>query len=500
MKRKLRAGLRNISGFGLTSLSDKELDFLHQATLRLLQHTGLKVYSEEAMEIFHGSGAVVERFSDHGIVKIAPYIVEDGIRQAPSTFGCYGREPEDDLIIEPSLVSLSNAGACINVIDPYTQEQRPAMKKDCGNIARICDSLDGIGVLLRPCIPCDVPAEIYPVHALEAILNNTSKHTLIGADNVNNLRKMIQLGAACVGGMERFKRRPVFSATVCPTSPLTLTQNLCEVLIEAARQGVGLLVVPMALAGAISPATMAGTLVTTNAEILGSVILAQLTARGTPCIYGNLSTIMDMKTGVAAVGAPELARVAAGTCRLAKYYRLPCLTGGGMSDSKIPDAQAAYESAFSLVLAALAGANIVFGMGGLDHLLTFDYAKLIMDAEVEEMVMNVIGGIEVSEESVALDVIHHVGPAGEYLTQQHTYDHMRQFSQSKLYDRRTRDTWLEQGAENLTERAYEKARYIIENHKPKALPEAAATNMRTITAEYEAELGISTSDSMLKCP
>jgi trimethylamine--corrinoid protein Co-methyltransferase len=493
MTRKFKAGIHNISGFGLKSLSDSELEFIHQATLQLFQNTGLKVYSEEAMEIFHGSGASVERFKDHGIVKIPPYTVEDCIRLAPSTFGCYGRDREDDFILEPSLVSLSCAGGCVKVIDPYTREHRPAMKKDCGDIARICDSLDEIGVLLRPCIPCDVPAEIYPVHALEAILNNTSKHTLIGADNVNNLHKMIQLGAACVGGLDEFKKRPIFSATVCPSSPLTMTQHFCEVIMEAARQGVGLLVIPMALAGAISPATIAGTLVTTNAEILGSIILAQLTAKGTPCIYANLSTIMDMKTGVAAVGAPEVARVAAGTTRLAKYYRLPCLAGAAMSDSKIPDAQAGYESAFSIMSTALAGANIVFGMGGLDHLLTFDYAKLIMDAEVERMVMNVIGGIEVSDDSVALDVIHQVGPAGEYLTQQHTYDHMREFSQNKLYDRRTRDVWFEQGAENLTERAYEKARYIIENHKPKPLPEAAAATMRTITAEYEAELGVSQS-------
>jgi trimethylamine--corrinoid protein Co-methyltransferase len=493
MEKKFKAGLHNLAGFRLTSISDYELDFIHQATLRLFQNTGLKVYSEEALEIFHGAGALVERIKDYGVVKIPPYIVEDCIRQAPSTFGCYGRDPEDDFILEPSLVSLSNAGACINVIDPYTREHRAAMKKDCGDIARICDSIEGIGVLLRPCIPCDVPAEIYPVHALEAILNNTSKHSLIGADSVSNLHKMIQLGAACVGGLAEFKKRPIFSATVCPTTPLTMSQNFCEVLMEAARQGVGLVVVSMALAGAISPATIAGTLVTTNAEILGGIILAQLTAKGTPCIYGNLSTIMDMKTGVAAVGAPELARVAAGTTRLAKHYHLPCLAGGGMSDSKIPDAQAAYESAFSLIIAALAGANIVFGMGGLDHLLTFDYAKLIMDAEVERMVMNFIGGIEVSDESVALDVIHQVGPAGEFMTQQHTYDHMRNFSQSKLYDRRTRDVWLEQGAENLTERAYEKARYIIENHKPKPLPEAAVVTMRTITAEYEAALDVSQS-------
>ena len=161
-----------------------------------------------------------------------------------------------------------------------------------------------------------------------------------------------------------------------------------------------------------------------------------------------------------------------------------------MSDSKIPDAQAAYESAFSVMLTALAGANIVFGMGGLDHLLTFDCAKLIMDVELERMVVNVLGGIEVSDDSVALDVIQRVGPAGEFLTQEHTYDHMGDFSQNKLFDRRARDVWIEQGSKDLTERAYEKARHIIENHKPKPLPEAAAAAMQTIIAEYGAGLGI----------
>ena len=490
MPRQFKAGFHNISGFGLKSLSDSEVDFIHQATLQVFQHTGLKVYSDEAMEIFHGSGAAVEKFEDHAVIKIPPSIVEDCIRQTPRTFGCYGRAWEGDFILEPSLVSLSCAGGCVNVIDPYTLEHRPAMKKDCGNIARICDSLDEIGVLLRPCIPNDVPADIYPLHALEAILTNTSKHVLIGPDNAKNLRRMMQLGAACIGGMDEFKKRPIFSATVCPTSPLVLTKNVCEMIVEAARQGVGLLVVPMALAGAISPATVAGTLVTTNAEILGSIVLAQLTARGARCIYGNLSTIMDMRTGGAAVGAPELARVAAGTCRLAKYYGFPCMAGAAMSDSKIPDAQAAYESALSVMLTSLAGANIVFGMGGLDHLLTIDCAKLIMDAELERMVMNILGGIDVSEDSVALDVIHRVGPAGEFMTQEHTYDHMRDFSQNKLYDRRSRDVWLERGARDLTECAYEKARDVIENHNPKPLPEGASAAMQEITAEYEAELGI----------
>ena len=489
-RKSLKAGMQVISGFGLNAFSEDELDSIHYATLQVFQHTGLKVKSEEAIEIFHGSGASVERSRGYGIVKIPPYVVEDCIRWAPGTVVYHGRDPEDDFIVEPKRVSLTNGGACVRIIDLSTREHRKTVKRDCGEIALVCDALDEIGVFERPCIPTDVPSETCPVHTLEAILKNISKHTFIGAETARNLAKMVELAATCVGGMENFKRRAVFSAVVCPTSPLALLPDCCEVVIEAARRGVGLMIIPMALAGATSTTTLAGTLVTTNAETLGAVVLAQLTARGTPCIYGNTSTIMDMRTGTGSVGAPELSLVAAGAAQLARYYGLPSWVGGGMTDSKIPDAQAAYETALSALTAALAGANFIFGAGTLDQLLTFDYAKLVMDAELVVMITRVIKGIEVTDESMALDVIEQVGPGGEFMTHDHTYDHVREISQSTLFDRNMRDVWIAAGGKDLTERAYEKARYVIEKHKPKPLPKGAAEAMQSIVEDYEAELGI----------
>lgn len=489
-KRDVKAGMHVLSGFGLNGFSDDELDSIHYGTLQVLQHTGLKVENDEAIEIFHGSGASVERSNGYGIVRIPPHVVEDCIRWAPSTVVYHGRNPEDDFVVEPKRVGLTNGGGCVNVIDLSTRKQRKALKRDCGEIALVCDGLDEICVFERPCIASDVPPEIYPVHVFEAILANTSKHTLIGADRATNLGTMVELAAACIGGMENFKRRPVFTASVCPTSPLALLRDCSEVVIEAARQGVGLWIIPMALAGATSTATLAGTLVTTNAETLGALVLAQLTARGTPCTYGNTSTIMDLRTGIGAVGGPELSLVAAGAAQMAQYYRLPCSVGGGMSDSKIPDAQAAYETALSALTAALAGANIIFGAGSLDQVLTFDFAKLVMDAELMGMINRVVRGIDVTDGSMALDVIHQVGPGGEFMTHDHTYDHMREISQSNVFDRNAREVWVGTGGKDLTERAYEKARSILEKHKPNPLPKGAAEAMRSMVEDCEKELGI----------
>jgi len=489
-KKNMRAGVQAISGFGLNAFSQDELNTIHDATLEVLQDPGLMVESDEAMEIFHGCGARVERREDGGVVRLPPYLVEDCIRLAPNIVVYHGRDPRNDFVAEPKRVTLTNAGCCVKIVDLLTLDVRPTLKRDCEDIGRLCDCLEEIEIFERPCVPTDAPRETYPVHALEAILRNTSKHVLIGADNPENLRRMVEVAAACVGGIDSFRRRPIFTATVCPTSPLSLGPDCCDVVIEAARQGVGLWCIPMALAGATATATLAGTLVTTNAEQLGALVLAQLTSKGTPFAYGNTSIIMDMTMGVGSVGAPELGVISSGAAKLAQYYRLPCIVGSGMSDSKIPDAQVGYESAVSALTAALAGANVIFGLGGLDQLLTFDYAKLIMDVEMSRMITRVVRGIDVTEDALALDVIRQVGPGREYMTHDHTYHHMRELSRSRLFDRSTRDVWEAAGEKDVLTRAYEKARTILGDHRPAPLPEGAEEAMQSVLESYEGELGL----------
>lgn len=488
-RRNKKAGITSVNGFGLNVFTEDELDMIHYATLELLWDTGIKVESREAFEIFLGGGAKGEWHGSYGIVKIPSYVVEECIRWAPRTVVFYGRDAEKDYAAEPGRVGFSTFGECVQIIDPETKEVRRSVKSDLAGATLMCDYLDEMVVVERALCSSDQYPDTQPLHNYEAMVANTSKHCFLGFGSGENAKKIIAMAAACAGGMDKFRERPIVTAFVCPTSPLTLVQNCCDVIVECARGGVGIAIIPMALSGATAPVTLAGTIVQHNAEVLGALILAQLTRRGTPCTYSSCSTIMDLRFTTTAVGAPEYGIISAGLARLARYYRLPSWVGGGHSDSKLPDAQAAYEFSLTAAVAALAGANIVYGAGCLESGLTFDYAKLLMDAEQIRNIFQVLKGIDVSDETIALDVIKAVGPGGEFMTHQHTFRHMKSMSMSVLFDRRNRASWRERTkGKDLTERAYEEARHVLATHKPAPLPAGAAETMRAIIEEYEAEL------------
>jgi trimethylamine--corrinoid protein Co-methyltransferase len=475
--------------FGFKVFTDDQVRTLHQATLDVLQDVGIKVESEEALEIFHGAGAKVERLQEQGVVKFPSDLIEACIRAAPSRIVYYGRDPKDDYAVESGKVGFTTFGECVQIIDPGTRQVRSTNKDDLGKISRVCDRLEEIVVLERPVGAVEQFAPTQPLHNYEAMVSNTSKHIFLGFYSAENAKRIAQMAAACVGGMETLRKRPIVTAFVCPTSPLVLVKMCCDVVIACARLGIGVSPISMVLAGATSPATLAGSVVVHNAEVLAAIALAQLTVKGTPCTYASCSTIMDLRFGIPATGAPEHGMMSAGLAELAQYYELPCWMGGGLSDSKLPDSQAAHEFALTGTVAALSGANFVYGAGALESGLTFDYAKLIMDCEQIRRIQHLQRGIPVNDETLALDIIKGVGPGGEYLTHQHTLENMRALSRSDLFDRRSRSAWINKtGGKDLTERAYEKAAHILATHEPLPLLDGAAAAMRAIIAEYEAEL------------
>jgi len=489
MKRRFRSGISSSSGLGLNSFSRDELDSIHYATLQILQDSGIKVMSEKALEIFHGGGAKVERHEGFGIVRIPSFLVEDSAYTAPHTLVFDARNPADDYIVEPNRVGFTTFGGCINVVDPHTRELRRATKKDCGNLIRVCDALDGISVAVRAVNSTDVMEQAQSVHNLDAIISNTGKHIFIGADSVRSLQVMVDLASASVGGREVFEKRPIFTASVCPISPLTLGENTCDVIMECAALGLGILILPMALSGGTASASLAGTLVTHNAEVLSTIVLAQLMKKGMPCTYGSTSTILDLRFGTSAIGSPEYGMINASLAKMAQYYRLPGWVGGGASDSKEPDIQSGYEFTLSATLSALSGGNIIFGSGVLEQGLTMDYAKLIMDAEMIRMIQIALGGVVINDETLAMDVIHEVGPGGAYISHEHSLRNMRSQSRANLFDRRSRDDWMDvtQG-KSVRERAYAMAIEILENHEPYPLPGNASETMKEIVDAYEMEL------------
>ena len=476
---------------GLQLLSNDELDTLHYATLQVLKNTGVRVESRLAADLFQSGGASVKKSDGYALVKIPAHLVEDSIQSAPSTITFYGRTPEDDFVAEPNRFSFQNVGVVPSVIDLKSGEMRPFAKKDSADVARLCDALDEVMVYERAGLPTDCPAESIQLHNWEAMLANTSKHILGCAGSVEKFNCIVQMAGECCGGMDTFNERPCMTMNLTVSSPLFIVASCSDIAMAAARQGVNVVGISMTVAGGTSPVTLAGTLVQSNAEILSLLVLNQLANKGAPYTYSQTSIMMDLKTGLGALGAPETGLINAASAQLAQYYRLPCWVGGaGYNDSKTVDAQAILEGTMNALFTGLAGANLIMGGGSINSILTFDYAKMVIDHEMFRYIRKIIEGVRITEETLALDVIDQVGPGGNYLAHDHTFDHMRKRTPAGLFCRTGYEQWVDAGRKGMYECAKEKASELLSSHEPKTLPEGAADRMKDIVAAYEKEKGI----------
>jgi len=311
----------------LNNLTDDELNDIHQATLEVLEKTGLFIATDEALEVFDGAGAEIDR--PNKIVKIPPRLVEDAIRSAPSKILLAGRDPKHDKVLEAGRVHFTNFSEGIEVIDPFSGRRRTPLKADLANAAKLVDYLDEIDVCEKAIGSSDVPPEVLPLHNAEAMLTHTTKHCCVGPGSGYLLKKLVQMAGVISGGIKKIQERPILSFTTCPVSPLKLINECCEIIIEAARSRSIINILSMAMAGGTSPVTLAGTLVNHNAEVLGGITLNQLVQKGAPVIYGSSTTAMDLKIGAASVGTPECAIISGAVARLARYYALPSYVAGG---------------------------------------------------------------------------------------------------------------------------------------------------------------------------
>ena len=326
MRRNPHAGHHGSGGLSLNVFTDDELGDIHLSTLEVLQRTGVWVEDDEALDVFAGGGAEVDR--EARIVRIPAHVVEDAIRSAPPTITLCGRTPANDVVLESGRVGFTNFGEGIKVTDMDSGELREPTKRDVAEATRLIDALPEIDVLERPVGAHDVPQDAVPLHNAEAIFANTTKHVFIGPINGRLLKKIVEMAAAVVGGAECLRRRPLVSFITCPVSPLKLVQDCCEIIMGSARAGATVNVLSMAMAGASSPVSLSGTLVTHNAEVLAGITLAELTTRGAPVIYGSSTTAMDLRLASASVGSPECGLINAAVAQLARFYLLPSWVAG----------------------------------------------------------------------------------------------------------------------------------------------------------------------------
>jgi trimethylamine---corrinoid protein Co-methyltransferase len=326
VRRSKAAGESMYEGFGISCLSDAAIDRIHDATLEVLKFTGIKVYSDEALEIYYSGGCTVDQATS--TVYFPAYVVEDCIRSAPPSFIMAARNPEHDFVMGGKRVGFCNFSCGVQVADLEDGSIRESTKKDTEDISKLVDYLDQYDILDCPVVPRDVKQSVFPLHNFEAMISNTSKHCSTAPFNFRLAELIIDMASAVVGGKDKLRQRPIISADVCPQSPLSLARETCETIISYARNEIPVNVLSMALAGGTSPVTLAGTLVTHNAEVLAGICLSQLTKKGTPNIYGSSTTMMEMRRGTATVGCPEMAMLGACVAAMAKKYRIPSFLAG----------------------------------------------------------------------------------------------------------------------------------------------------------------------------
>ncbi len=326
MRRSKAAGEEILEGMSISCLSEAAIDRIHEATLEVLRFTGIRVYSDDALEIYHGGGCTVDKAT--ATVYFPAHVVEDCIRSAPSSFVLAARDPEQDFLMGGKRVGFCNFSCGVQVVDLQSGLTRDSTRKDTEDVARLVDYLDQYDILDCPVVPRDVNQAVFPLHNFEAMITNTAKHCSTAPFNYRLAELIIEMASAVAGGKENLRRRPIISADVCPQSPLSLAGETCETIISYARHEIPVNVLSMALAGGTAPVTLAGTLVTHNAEVLAGICLSQLTKRGAPNIYGSSTTMMEMRRGTATVGCPEMAMIGACVAAMARRYRLPSFLAG----------------------------------------------------------------------------------------------------------------------------------------------------------------------------
>jgi trimethylamine--corrinoid protein Co-methyltransferase len=308
-------------------MTDDECHEIHLATLEVMKDVGVYVENDEALDRFHDGGCNVDR--KNKVVKFPHYVVEDAIESAPATFYACGRRSEDDVLLEDNRVTFTNFGEGIQFVDPFTGEHRETRKADIEKAARIIDYLDYVETYERAMCSHDKPPETQALHNAEASLTNTVKHHWLGPVDKYQARKIVEICATIVGGKDQLRKRPLLTFVSCPISPLKLPEHHCDIIMEAAKNGLGLNTVGMAMAAGSGPVHLAGTLVIQNCEVLSSLVLNQLTGKGSQFVYGSSTCPLDLRMATATVGSPETGMISASVARLARYYSLPCFVAGG---------------------------------------------------------------------------------------------------------------------------------------------------------------------------
>jgi trimethylamine--corrinoid protein Co-methyltransferase len=457
--------------------SKDELDQIHLATLEVLETVGVKIRSEKVLDLVEDFGAEVDRKKQ--LVLLPSDLVEEHIRHFPQEVKLHTRDLKHTYDLSPWRVHFTNQCSAF-VLDLDGKYREPQLQ-DTKDFVRLADSLGNVHIVNRPGAQ-DAPKSVVDAYEFEAITLNTTKPFFIdcyhGAESVRRYTKM----ASIILG-DDYEKYHMFWVTGCCTSPLVWDEIAIGTTMEMSKHNY-----PVSFAGqpnlaSNGPTTVAGSTVIANAEFISGAVISQFVRRGAPVMYMGFAYGLDMRTGQAATGNPEHNSITALCAQMSRFYRAPSVVIAN-TDAYVSDPQLGYEKGLACLISAMTGSNIVFAIGAMGPSLSFEGA--VIDDEIVSMVRQFIEGIEVSDKTLAVDVIRKVGPGGHYLSQLHTRDyHEKELFLANLSNKKSYGAWKAENAKTVPEKARKKAKQLIETHEPVQLEKGIQKDLREYVQTLE---------------
>ncbi len=473
-------------------MSSDELEAIHVASLRVLEEIGMDFLDPEAREVLRAAGAHVEPGSER--VRFDRAMVEERIRTAPSSFTLHAPNPAHDLVIGGDWVAFGSVASAPNVFDA-DRGRRVGNRADYQDLIRLSQMLEVVHFFAGyPVEPVDIHASIRHLHAIHDLVTLADKpihaYSLGRQRNIDAL-EMIRIRRGVDDAT--LEREPSIFTVINSSSPLRLDTPMLQGILEFSRRNQVIVMTPFTLAGAMAPVTLAGALAEQNAEALAGMVLTQVVRPGAPVVYGGFTSNVDMQSGAPAFGTPEYMRTAMVGGQLARRYGVP-YRSSNVSAANAVDAQAAYESVFSLWGAIMGGVNLLMhGAGWMEGGLHAGFEKVILDAELLGMVAAFLDPVVVDDDTLAFSAMEEVGPGGHFFGAAHTQSRYRTaFHKPILSDWRNWETWEEAGSPQVPGKANRLWKELLAAYQAPPIDPAVAEELQAFVDRRVAEGGVPT--------
>ena len=453
-------------------LSDEDVAKIEQTVYQLLDEIGLSQAPETGISYMTAVGAI---HGEDGRIRFPRHVVDHALSVAAKEITLYGRNPKHDLELSGNRVHFGTAGAAVNVVDIQNNEYRESTLQDVYDAARIVEQMDNIHFFQRPMVARDVTdPEQMDVNTVYACVKGTSKHIGTSFTEAPFVKTAVSMLHDIAGGEDAWRKRPFVSNSNCfVVPPLRFATESCEVMEEAVKAGMPVLLLSAGQAGATAPASIAGAVAQAVAEVLAGLVYVNSMVEGHPCIAGTWPFVSDLRTGAMSGGSGEQGLLTAACAQMIRHFGLPAGAASGMADSKMPDAQSGYEKGSTAVMAGLAGLNMVYEAAGMHaSLLGFCLESLVIDNDMLGQCMRCVRGVDVTDDALNLDVFREVcidGP-GHYLGHDQTISLMQtEYIYPSVSDRSSPKEWEELGKPVLTESAAARMNAILADTSQKLI-------------------------------